>query len=181
MAENLDAVSAAVAGSTLLKAELAELAGVSIRFIERLVGKGVIVPSDPGGHGRGLVSRFALMEALGVATCAAFVQAGLHVEWAYTACETLATMEPGKLLLDLAAGRTFLALRPEGGGVLVEPYLSPKATREDRLLLARLNVASIYKRLLARLLGKVPEEYRPALAELAARIGEQAAAASDKG
>jgi hypothetical protein len=180
MPENGIALPAGLNAGTFTKVEIAELSGVTIRFIERLCAKGVIIPHVVGGCGKGDKSRYAIMEALGVSVCAAFVKAGLHQEWGYAACQCLAAMEPGRLVLNLAAGRTFLALRPEGGGVLVKPYLSPNATRGDRLLLAQLNVGSIYRRLLARLMEKVPPHYRPGLGELADKIAEKVSAATEK-
>jgi hypothetical protein len=57
---------------------------------------------------------------------------------------------PGRLLIDLKAGKTLLSLRPDGEGVLVAPSLPPHASREQRLMLANLNLAATYKRVFDR-------------------------------
>src|SRR5262249_55020910 len=147
----------------LTTAELCELAGVTPRTLQSLLEAGAVVPADTGAKGRGNTRRFDLMQAVAVAHAADFIRAGCDRSWANAACAWVSRQNPGRLLVDLKAGKTLLSLRPDGEGVLVEPSLPPTATREQRLMLANLNLARCYKRVFDRAHARATPEERATL------------------
>jgi hypothetical protein len=159
--------------------QLCQLAGVSRRCLQSLIEAGAVVPTEKGAKGQGNSRGFTLMEALGVATAADWIRAGTDRSWANAACAWVSRQNPGKLLVDLMGGKTLLSLRPDGEGVLVFPYLPPHATREQRLMLASLNLARTYRRVFDRPHAAATPAERADLDKIRARVEGLAAVVAE--
>jgi hypothetical protein len=159
--------------------QLCELAGVSRRTLQSLIEAGAVVPTEKGAKGHGNSRGFTLMEALGVATAADWIRAGCDRSWCNAACAWVSRQNPGKLLVELAGGRTLLSLRPDGEGVLVAPSLGPHATREQRVMLANLNLAATYRKVFNRAHAAASAGERAELDKIRARVEGLAAVVAE--
>jgi hypothetical protein len=160
--------------------ELLELSGLTRRQLQRLEEAGAIVPFRRGTRGRGQRGLWSIMQAVGAAYAGAFVAAGCDWEWAPEACRWVSEQHPGELCVAFARGWTLLALTPDGQGRLVQPYLRPGATREQRLKVDKLNLARTYERVLKKAIElglRLRAEEKAAAAQLARE--EQAAVPKD--
>jgi hypothetical protein len=162
----------------LTTVELCDLAGVTPRTLQSLIEAGAVRPVEAGAQGRGRTRRFDLMQAVGVSHAADFIRAGCDRSWANAACAWVSRQNPGKLLIDLKAGKTLLSLRPDGEGVLVEPSLRPGASREQALMLASLNLAATYKRVFARAHARATPAERATLDRIRQAVEQLAAKAA---
>jgi hypothetical protein len=134
---------------TFTTPELLAITGLTRSRLQQFEEAG-LAPLRKGRGGRGYWGTWSVMQAAGAAYGKAFLDAGCHHSWAYEAANWVAAQHPGKLRLQFARGRTLLALLPTGEGRLVQPYLSPQATREHRLIAAQLDLEKCYQRVLRR-------------------------------
>jgi hypothetical protein len=87
------------------------------------------------------------MQVAGVAYAKAFLDAGCLATWAWAACRWLSRQDPDRLRGEIQKGRTLPALTPDGQGRLIQPYLPPEATREQRRLVNALDLGLLFREL----------------------------------
>jgi hypothetical protein len=134
----------------LTSAQLIAVADITRRQLQQLEVTGALVPYG-GRRGKGSDSRWTVPDAVGAAYSRAFLLAGCTAWWAGAACAWVARQDESKVWADLYAGRTLLALTPDGHGRLVAPSFNPARTRETRIKVAMLNLRAVYERTLKRL------------------------------
>jgi hypothetical protein len=134
---------------TFTTPELLEITGLTRSRLQQFEEAG-LAPLRKGRGGRGYWGTWSVMQAAGAAYGKAFIDAGCHHSWAYAAANWVASQHPGVLVVEFARGRTLLALLPTGEGRLVEPYLSPQATRQQRLTVVQLDLEKCYQRVWRR-------------------------------
>jgi hypothetical protein len=137
---------------TFTSAEVCELCGITPRTLQLMIAAGAVVPLIKGSKGRGNARRFSLTQAVAIAYGAAFLDANCHHDWAYEAVRFVASQTPGQLEAAFRQGRTLANLLPDhlGQSRLVKPYLKPEATREQRLMVDKLNLEAWYRRISRR-------------------------------
>jgi hypothetical protein len=135
---------------TFTTPHLLELTGLTRRQLQHMEEAGALTAHRKGRGGPGRAATWTVMQAVAAAYGKAFLDAGCHPTWAYAAAAWVAARHQGELAEALAQGRTLLALAPDGQSRLVEPYLKPGATREQRIAVAQLNLRAVQERLLRR-------------------------------
>lgn len=135
--------------ATFTTTELLQLSGMTRVQLQRLENAGVLKPLTVG-YAR-TPSKWSPMQVVAAAYFMAFADANCNAAWSYAACRWVARQHPGNLRVQMAdKKRTLLMLSPTGEGRIVEPYLKPNATREHRLMVAKLDLKPIYERIMRR-------------------------------
>jgi hypothetical protein len=174
--------------------ELMWLTGLTRLQLQRMEEKGVLIPSRKGKKGRGYATTWTIMQAVGLAYARVFMDAGCHTAWAYDAARWVSRANPGELVIAFMEGRTFLNLSPvdRRQSRLEAPYLPPKATREQRLMLMKLDLEKCYWKVMFKALDLLPagtcrdgvrecyEAERASIAKTRAMLGREGLASPRK-
>jgi hypothetical protein len=167
--------------ATLTTPQLLEVAGLTRRQLQHLETAGAVTPLVKGRRGHAQAAQWSVMQAVAVAYAKAFLDAGCHHSWAYAAAAWVAGQQGGALVVEFARGRTLLSLLPTGEGRLVQPYLKPDPTREQRLKVAQLDLAKCYERVLLRMHALCPPQERQALDRQLRELQAKASRAGSEG
>ncbi len=100
--------------------------------LHQWIASGAVVPTEPGGigRGRGYSLLFSPVQVVGLAYALALRELRCPRDWAVKAARFVATQTPGELRRAFAEGRTLAAVSPvPGEGRLVRP--ADPATRYD--------------------------------------------------
>ncbi len=134
----------------LTTGQLLEVTGLTRRQLQHFETAGAVTPLKRGRPRRGHPANWSLMQTVAAAYAKAFLDAGCHPSWAYEAARWVAGQHPAALKGEFAQGKTLLALLPTGEGRLVHPHFKTHATREQRLMVAQLDLQKCYERVCRR-------------------------------
>jgi hypothetical protein len=129
-----------------------QVSGITRRRLQLLVEEGYLTPLARGK--RYLEPQtFSVMQCVACAYGECFRKAGIDQCWRDEAIAFVARLTIADLLAAFKEGRVLLSLVPEATeqSRLVQPYLKPGASREDRVMLANLDLSKCYYRTLKRL------------------------------
>jgi hypothetical protein len=129
--------------------ELMTIAGLTRGQLQRLEEAEALVPARKGHCA--VTSLWTIMDVVGACVYKAFFDAKCTATWAFAACTWVSRYPENKLLAEMAdKERALVALSPNGDGRIIEPYLQPGASREHRIMVARLDLKRIYERTIKR-------------------------------
>lgn len=106
----------------LSNADVVELSQLAVPTLQHWVEGGVVVPTEPGGKGRGNGRKFDLMNALGVVVGARVYRSdqGCHLDFLKNLVAAFSAWDEAEMLAEFRKGKTHLVMVHYG-----KPLLSP--------------------------------------------------------
>jgi hypothetical protein len=154
--------------------------GMTRRQLQQFEESARLAPAVRGTRGPGRPSRWTLWQVVALSYGKTMMDVGLHPVWAYAVARWLCRQHRGDTILAAAGkGKTLVAMGVDGVGRMVKPRLSPHASREQRLMVAQLNLLDHYNAIVGRqafqVYRRMREEEEAVAAAARAAAAERAA------